>query len=497
MPILKSNNQHVVNPLTDDVEKLRYGGGVGYIKPQEEEQRIANAVLQDRIDTKKTPLSRMTGLKTSVIYYHQKTTGRNDYVVNTANIGTLDINKLNFIKISDFIIICQGEMSTNTENTEMSVDINVDGELKVLPSTIKPLVNDHFIMFVGDKECLFRVTNVSKTTIETDASYLVSYTLVEDSLNEKRKELEICTTDKYNFVYSHVGTSFRTLFKEEEYVSLEKMEKMYKTMSRLYNELFYDKYKNTYLLEYDCAEIKDEYGNPLLESDYIEQPYIVALSNEEVKNGVKPKEPKMNNTDVWFGSFFYDRMLIEFITKTGLFTRVGRKIFRISQLQGDLDKWYSKTIFYAVEHQINKLLRFKYHLPSPVTRVTIASTLNLYGTVSLEPLVEKTQNGLELYPHDLINYIMWSGIPERSLNNVSINTYKDMIELMCEVIGMYVNKKENYIVDRLMLMYDKLDEFYSLSIKDQNTFYLFPILSYIIQKIMDRLSSSDFGIDIE
>ena len=36
-------------------------------------------------------------------------------------------------------------------------------------------------------------------------------------------------------------------------------------------------------------------------------------------------------------------------------------------------------------------------------------------------------------------------------------------------------------------MYDNFEDFYELSIQDQNTFYLFPMIGYIIVQMMDRL----------
>ena len=98
MPILDTSTRDYNGTMRDNT-RIRQTGNAGLIQPQEEEQRIADAVLQDRLEVKNTPLSRMTGLKTTVVYYQQKTIGRNDYLVNTAGLNTIDVNKFNFIKI--------------------------------------------------------------------------------------------------------------------------------------------------------------------------------------------------------------------------------------------------------------------------------------------------------------------------------------------------------------------------------------------------------------
>ena len=82
---------------------------------------------------------------------------------------------------------------------------------------------------------------------------------------------------------------------------------------------------------------------------------------------------------------------------------------------------------------------------------------------------------------------------EKVDEDVTLNYYNDMIDLMCETVGLYTRKKEEYVLSRLLKMYDNFEDFYELSIQDQNTFYLFPMIGYIIVQMMDRLSDPNFG----
>jgi hypothetical protein len=86
MPILKKDIRYNV------------GNRIIGIKAHEAEQRIANAILQDKIEFKDSPLSRMTGLKTIVTYYQQKAVGKNNYLINTSTLGSTDPNNMLFIK---------------------------------------------------------------------------------------------------------------------------------------------------------------------------------------------------------------------------------------------------------------------------------------------------------------------------------------------------------------------------------------------------------------
>jgi hypothetical protein len=450
------------------------------IKPHEAEQRIANAILQDKIEFKDSPLSRMTGLKTIVTYYQQKAVGKNDYLINTSTLGSTDPNNMLFIKVKNFVILCQGETTAQTEVKEIGVDFNAEGQAKFFPKSIKPLIGDYFIMSVYNKPSLFKVTNVNKITMEDDTAYEINYELIQENPDDKLRQLEELITETYEFVYAHIGTSFRTLFRTDEYLALEKLDAMYQRVASLFNEYFYDADKNTYILVYDTLDRKDE------------TPYVVAAEN---RNGESLTPPSLNNSDSWYNAQMYDRMLVEFITRNKLFDYVDRHIFRVNQLRTDGEKWYSKTIYYALENQTSKRIVFKYLLPSPVTRVTIATTLNLYGIVSLEPMAEKLLDSLDLYPPKLLSYILWDA-QEKNLEDCLLNSYENILEFICEIIGLHVNKKEAYMLDRLLKLYEYLDTFFDLSNSKHHMFYLFPLLALVIRRTMDRLSDPVYNINI-
>jgi hypothetical protein len=468
MPFLKNN----IRNNTD----IRY---LNKLRTEDEEQRIANAILQDRIELKDTPLSRMTGLKTPVTYYKQKIIGKNDYLVNTGTIGSTDPTNQLYIKVYDFIILCQGEFTTQMDPKEIGVDFIGEGTAKFLPKTVQPMIADYFVMTVYNKPMLFKVTNVNKATIEDDSAYEISYQLIEENPDEKLQKLEELVSDIYHFVYSHVGTSFRTLFRNDEYISLCKLDTMYQRLGSLFNEFFYDKDKNTYILVYEQVDKKED------------SPYVTPVPDG---SGSLITPPYINLSDTWYNAKMYDRMLIEFMVRNKIFDYVDRHIYRVSQLQVDTERWYSKTLFYAIENRTTSRIVFRYLLPSPINRVTIATSLNLYGVTSLEPSVQHTTGTLDLYPQKLISYVMWEA-KERSVVDYRLNTYNDMLEFMCETIGLYVNKQDEHIIARLLKIYEYIDTFFDISVK-QHMYYVFPVLAYVIRQAMDRLSDPTFSLNV-
>ena len=475
--------------------KIVHGEGPAIISQVSTEQRIGNAVIQDKLTTKDNPLSRMTSnFKTTVTYYQQKVTGRNDYVINTGNLGSTDVNKNAFIQIKDFIIICQDALNVSLEKNDGNVSLMGDGTATVLPKTIKPLVNDYFVMNTLNKNNLYRITEVNKNSIEQDSAYSITYQLVEENSVEELNKITQNIVQKCKFIYAHVGQDFRTIFREDEYEALEKMEEMYIELGKLYNEFFYNVEKNTYVLNYDVGDIKDSEGVSIEESRIQDQPWTLINPLDGRQNKVTP--PKLNDQDVWYGSLMYDRLLVEFIIRNSIFTNVNGKIIQVTQLQKDLERWYGKSIFYAIETQNKNRVFFKYRMPSPVTRITISGNLNMYGVVSLEPIPTYLPGCLSIIPEKLFDYTAANTLKDRSLKDPSLNVYTSMVDLICETIALFINKQYDSILDRLLMIYEGIDEFCQLSIKDQNAFYLFPTLAYVIRKTMDRLSDPNFGLAV-
>ena len=495
MPYFKTGNTSVGGGGTSrNNTTIRHGEGASIVRPHEIEQRIGNAVIQDKIDTKNTPISRLTAITTNVIYYAHDFSDRNDYITNTGNVSSVTVNKESYNKIKDFVIICQDALNVTLEKDENKNSLMGEGTAKVLPKTIKPTVNDHFIMMTLGKRNLYRVTDVTKSSIENDSAYEITYQLVAEQANNATliAEIEKNVISTYQFVYSHVGTEFRTLFKEDEYAALEKLDTMYRNIASIFNECFYDRDRNTYILKYDCTVIKDESGTSILENKTFED--LPSDYGALYPGTSTPAAPKLNSTDVWYGSKMYDRMLVEFVTRTELFRNVDGQIYFVTKLQEDLDRWYSSTIWYAIEHQTVGRLKFRYLSPSPITRVTVATAYKLYGLVSLEPAPVMLAHSLDLYPKKLLQYAFWEGCANRSIKDISANTYSSIVDLICETIGLYINRREDAILSRLMLLFEHFDQFAEIGLRDQNEFYLFPMLAFVIRKCMDRLSDDNFGL---
>lgn len=443
------------------------------ITPIEQEQRISNNLLKSKIEIKDTALSRMTDIKSEVIYYHQKTTGGNDYLANIANIHTLDPNVIQFQEIEKFIIICQGEISTSTSTEDYGKMLNLEGVFKTLPNTLKPLPNDHFIMFTAGKKNLYRVTGVNKATVEDDAAYECQYQLVEEDAVEGIDKIKRLVIEQYIFEYKHVGTSFRTIYRKDEFQSVKDLSLLYTQLGSNFNDLFYDKRVNTYILKYTTD------SNSL---------YDVPYTTPEGEPPIRVEE-----NELWTGSEFYDRELMEFITRHNLFQYINKRIIRPTKFVPDLQKMYTGTIFYALEQQNYRRFTFTHFVPVPIVHSSPSNLPHLYGKVDLVPTLEILQGAIYLY-HPQLVYKVRSIPANVPVNEIAVHTVNNILELCVDTIALYVNKIESDYIGRLTLILNNLDKLLIENTRTEFNFYLFPLLSYIAKKMMEKLSDKSFSI---
>ena len=289
---------------------------------------------------------------------------------------------------------------------------------------------------------------------------------------------------------------------------------MYTTIGKIFNELFYDAERNTYILQYnhfDYLEGTDE-DRPYItipdEPKPIESKTDTVVIGEAVyktppsviEQSFMSREPNFNHTKLQMGvnNNFYDSMLIEFMIKNDIFAYLGRDFYCISQLKKDLMHQYSKTIFYVLESKSRARLKYRYYRPKVIDAVTIADKLSTYGLVMLEPIFQCDQTALDLYPIEILNSILHEN-DDRFDTDFKKNKYHSIIEFIGDTVSLFIGEKYRHVLPRLLEMTDTLKEMIILlNEKKILAFYIYPILGYMFLQLMERLSDENFGaIDIK
>lgn len=229
--------------------------------------------------------------------------------MSTADNGFINIERslgpdspLRFNEIKEFPVYGLESIQLDLNDEDEGLNTSYDSELIVLPNTIQPKPNDYFIIPYLKDHYVFMVTGVKYDTIKSNNFYKLSFTLKsisEDSVNNLVKQ----TDEKYNCIYTNIGTQDKCLIREDEYEKFILLDKFYNQLADDYKMLFYNERYNAFLF------IDDE-------EHRIHNNYLVNFINKN-KLFCKPYDYssivlELEATDSRFYSFYERSMYREF-----------------------------------------------------------------------------------------------------------------------------------------------------------------------------------------
>lgn len=272
----------------------------------------------------KSPTSRfLDTTPTFTTYYHI------DNIETTTDEGFLDVasivghrSPIRFNKIEKFPIYGLDQIVLQMQDEDAGLDSNYEGEATILPSTVKPVQNDFFIIPVLKDSYIFRVTDIQYDNVMLDNFYKINFKLeyIDDI---KIQEIENQKLNDYVCVLENIGTETNCIIEKSCFIKIQEIENMYHSIVEFYMAMFYSERHNVFLGE-------------------------------------------MEN-----GSFLYDPLQTEFINKHGLFNEKNNLETIILTDEFDDPKRklkYSKSVYKYIEMRDFKLLsRFKFTTRPGVT----------------------------------------------------------------------------------------------------------------------------------
>ncbi len=442
------------------------------------QQAVVNAAMKNVGDVKSTEISKLNSIRTEVTYFEQEISDRQGNLANTSSFNKFDPNLGIFRKISNFVLMTK-ELDMEIEG-ELFDDLTHNGEATVLPNTIIPNINDYFIMNVLGVYNVYRVTKVNSTTLEKDSGYQIEFILHVNDINVNTYEFDGTISNKYTFDYNHIGTEFRTIFKDEEFEFLNSSREVMKQLLAKYKNTFYNKtlntlFCNTFGLSNDnYNKIISRYGN----------------SSVLVIGGSLDKTEKFD---------VYDDHLVKFINKFDLFGPLDDIVVLDDYLKRS--KSYNNSIFGLLERR--KLNRYTniHQLISYVNSNSYTNCDMLYGRVVADHFhmhCDKPDGfTLSLLPDGFIEKI--TTYDEISVRDDTFlhNSITDIIALICAV---FINEDEDsedrlkYIVKLLGIIVDEYFEYVDENEFDNysDMFYTYPILVYILKYCSREISMMEF-----
>ena len=198
----------------------------------------------------KSPTSRfLDTTPTFTTYYHI------DNEQSTTDAGFIDVasivghrSPIRFNKIEKFPIYGLDQIVLQIQEDEAGLDSSYEGEAVILPSTIKPVYNDFFIIPVLKDSYVFRIIDIQYDNIMPDNFYKISFKL-EYIDDDKIQEIEEQKVNDYVCVLENIGTETNCIIEKSSFVKIKEIEKMYHEIIEFYMSMFYDERHNVFLGE--------------------------------------------------------------------------------------------------------------------------------------------------------------------------------------------------------------------------------------------------------
>lgn len=187
------------------------------------------------------------------------------------DIGKISPMKYNYIE--DAIWYGSVKIPGNADYGDFGLESEVGGTGVILPNTWIPIENDYFTIKHLDNVFLFKVTNVTINTIESDANlYEFTYTLEKtqkDSLEKINKQI----LRRYKMIVNNIGTQYNSIILENDYNFAKEINNTIDILQKFYKSLYYrnrvqafvfsqfeEFFYDPYLVEFICR-------NDILEND--------------------------------------------------------------------------------------------------------------------------------------------------------------------------------------------------------------------------------------
>lgn len=237
----------------------------------------------------------MDHTQTYVTYFHI------DTINSTVDDGFLDVESLvgarspfRYHKIRKFPLYGLESIIPQLQENDWGLDSSFEGDLIILPGTIKPLENDFFIIDYLELPVVFRITEIEYDTIRPDNYYQIHYR-VEFIGHDRVHQLENKVLEEYDCIMENIGSEERCIIKTTEHELIKKIKSMYVDIVTTYLDMYYDSKHNSLLSYSDDGDgyVYDQYlgyfvnSHNLLENPNSIKSYVLTDQVDDPRFDVK------------------------------------------------------------------------------------------------------------------------------------------------------------------------------------------------------------------
>ena len=466
--------------IENDVRVVRHNALVEQPISQAKQQQVSRDIIDERLSIKNTSIMDMIGTLTKVTWFHIVTDSKeSNYAINTNPINGIAYDDKKFDVYRNFEIKFQEKIDNSDEGDQETIRSYItEGNLVVMPRTIKPYENDMFAMMYLDKLIIYRITSVRVQTMESDPGFNCSFTQFKSdqyiTVDDFIETLNV--NNDYYFHHELVGSSYRPIITYSEEIYLSKLRKLYEEIGKIFIQNCYDETYNTYFLKY-CGEDVPKITN---NNNIKVRPLPNADSNKWYQWGLSYHDLFTEDLPL----SLYDNLLCYFIKRHGIFKNINGTIYVPDTFLPLYEGMYSRSIFSAIEERDKTRFKNKNTFETSIKVQEPGISSMLIGRYNISHLDGSSGSSAQLLSPTLVDLIV--SAPSSLNTPFNQKVYENYSSLIAEIIAIYVLKASSDLREPLMTLHDNISELYSDNVKSENIFYLYPMLGYVISKTLEN-----------
>ena len=330
---------------------------------------------------------------------------------------------IRFNKIEKFPIYGIDQIVLQLTEEDQGIDTNYEGEGKILPSTIKPLQNDMFLIPVLHDTYLFRITSIEYDNIMPDNFSKISFTL--HSLGQEYiDKIEEQLSDDYVCILENIGTDSNCIIEKSCFNKIKDIKNMCRNITDFYKAMFYNDRHNVFLAH---------------------------LEN---------------------GRFLYDPLQTEFINKHNLFNEKSDfdTLYLTDQYTDPQRKYkYAKSVYRYIELQKKELLSNFRYMTKPGVVIRESSFYRWHDKmIDVLDIPSYIKNDSPcIFSNEFVNIITMNG-PTDSAYAELIKNFLRKEEIKIKDISLELDEELLYLNDSI------------------EVFFFTPIILYIIKEVIKK-----------
>lgn len=309
--------------------------------------------------------------------------------------GKTAATKYNMIK--DFPIYGIEQVVLDLTDDEIhGLDTEYESEGILLPNTIVPMVDDYFMISTIGTKFFFRITQVAFDTIKSNNFYKINFTIKAADDTTYYDMFVQQTKEIYRTIFRNYGTDDKFIIQEEDFLTIEKIDKMYTKISDNYLRAFYNE-------KYNCLLIQEPNG-----VNFIYDAFVNYFCNYERTFAVSDRE--LNNKKFYEESradfeYLYHSASIQSVIINKDIELLRSDDFKkfydfIPTFQDSIFKYFGEYNTHAVTLRATNISPFGATL-SPVVSDTLISNIDKMVTESNNTIYDSIVN----YMNDDIKFI--------------------------------------------------------------------------------------------